>query len=167
MAKAAETARRRPVAKERYGALLDLLSSSSAASETLASLVSQAIGHFEAGSDPDSVYREFDIGRFASIILLDRRSAANALYNFRGRSGEEKLAACMFVSTAIIAINDTDPHFARLSLAHIIRKGAGDQEFDPLSKIVLLSIAETAYGIEGADPTLVSLAQSCLKRLNQ
>ena len=151
----------------RYDALLEALRSSSATA--LDDLVRQAMRHFNGGSDPDEIYKEFDIERFALILATDRRSGAEALSAFRGRDAEEKLAACMFVSTAIITINNTDPHLARLILAHIIRKSPGDEEFADLAKIVMLGIAQTVYGVPESelDPSLVALADSCLKRLNQ
>jgi hypothetical protein len=157
--------RKSTVRAGRYEALLELLSSSS--TEMLESLVHKAMDHFEAGSDPDVVYKQFDIARFAGLLVLDRKSAAKALSGFKDRSGEEKLAACLFVSMALIAINNADPHFARLALGHIIRSGSHEPEMRDLSKLVMLGIVQTVYGMEEPGSPMVSFANCCLKRLNE
>lgn len=151
-----------------YDALYETLHSSSA--KVLNDLVKQAMGHFEAGSDPNEVYTEFDIDRLALSLAIDRRSGAEALLGYLDKPMEEKLAACMFVSMGIIALNGTDPHIARLVLAHITRKGAVDEGFSDLSKLVMLGIAQTVYSASESgenDPSLNALAEACLKRLNQ
>jgi hypothetical protein len=156
--------RRKPSA--RYDALLETLGSS--ASAHLDRLVEKALSHFEGGSNPNEVYRDFDIDGLAQIIAIDRRSAAEALSAFRDRPGEEKIAACMFVSMALIVINGTDPHLARLALGHITRKASQDSGFSDLSKIVLIGIAQTIYGMEeAADAGLISLANCCIRRINE
>ena len=151
----------------RYDALLEALRSSSATA--LDDLVRQAMRHFESGSDPDIVYKEFDVERFALILATDRKGGAEALSAFRGREENEQLAACMFLSTAIITINNTDPHLARLVLAQILRRAAGDAELEGLSNIVMLGIVHTAYSIPQpeSEQSLMSLADCCVKRLNR
>ncbi|HSB46558.1 MAG TPA: hypothetical protein VLD37_00980 [Candidatus Bilamarchaeum sp.] len=153
-------------ARSRHEALLESLGSSPAGA--LERLVSLAMSHFEGGSDPNSVYTDFDIEGFAQTLALDRRSAAAALGAFVERTAEEKIAACMFVSMAIITVDGADPALSRMMLGHILRRASHDAEFSDLSKIVLMGIAETVSGMKDmADSSLVSLAASCMKRLTQ
>ena len=152
--------------KKKFDALLETLRSSS--SYHLDSLVKKAMGHFQAGDDPNDVYVEFDVEKLAFSLALDRRSGAEALLPYRGKGIEEQLTASMFVSMAIITINGTDPHLARLVLGHILRKGAEDPEFSDLSKMVMLGIAQTVHSAsesEPLDPSLLSLADACVRRL--
>lgn len=154
-----------------YEALYELASSPvhDIAARTLQSMVKQAMDYFHENRDPNVVFEDFDVEKLANLFVWERKAAAEALATFRESPGEEKLSACMFVSTAVIGINGTDPHLARLILAEIIRKGKKDAEFMPLAKITLLSISEVVFSMaenEKVDDSLMKLAESCMKRLS-
>ncbi|MEW6722964.1 MAG: hypothetical protein AB1324_06905 [Candidatus Micrarchaeota archaeon] len=159
--------------KNPYDALYDLMTVNipEAAARKLDALVGQAMALFDTGADPNAAYREFDVETFAGLLVLDRKAAVEALSAFTARRGEEKMAAAMFVSTAILAINNTDPIGARFVLGEILARAKKEDSLKPMAFLVLATIAETASGMEAengfSDPSLSALAESCARRLSQ
>ncbi len=138
------------------------------AAQSLGRLVTKAKADFEAGKDPDRSFREFDIGPFTMLLSLEPQAAAAALSAFADAPGTEQVAACMFVSSAILSLNHEDPRCARRCIAGICRKGRKEPAFDPLSRLVLLSIADMADRIQDspdADPGTAALGLCCVRRL--
>jgi hypothetical protein len=131
-------------------------------------LVGRAKAYFEAGRDPDEAYHGLDIAPLAALLSLDRLAAPASLSAFRDRPGEDRLAACMFISSAVVSVDRSDPHMARLILASISEKARKDPSLAPMARMVFLMIAETAADLEGtgdADASLVSLGELCARRI--
>ncbi len=138
------------------------------AARSLGRLVGKAMADFEAGKDPDAAFREFDIAPFTILLSLEPSAAADALFSFIEGSGEERMAACMFVSSAILALNHDEPLSARRCIGEICRKAEKDPSFEPFSRLVLLCIADVSGRMEeslDADPSVSALGLCCIRRL--
>ncbi len=145
----------------RQGAFTPSIPESAALS--LGRLVGKAMADFKAGKDPDRCFREYDIVPFSLLLSLEPSAAADALFSFMDRSGEERMAACMFVSTAILALNGEEPLAARRCIGSICHKASGDPSFAALSSLVLLSIADVADRI--GDQSAASIGLCCTRAL--
>ncbi len=138
------------------------------AAKSLGRLVEKAMAAFEAGKDPDSAFRELDITPFTILLSLEPSAAAGALFSFMERSGDERMAACMFVSSAIIALDHDEPLGARRCIAAICREAEREPSFEPSSRLVLVFIADMAGRMEeslDADPSVTALGFCCIRRL--
>ncbi len=154
----------------RYELLIEALAgpASDSALRRLEDMVALAKSSFEQGRDPDEAYKEFDISSLAGLFMIDRKAASEALMHYRDKPGEDRITACVLVASAIVSLNNTDPHLARLCLAEILRASRKDAEFAPMAKFVMLSIADSANSMQQlgeADPALLSLGVCCMRRL--
>ncbi len=154
----------------RYELLVEALAGPAAESalRRLDDMVTLAKSSFEQGRDPDEAYKEFDISSLAGLFMIDRKAASEALMHFRDKPGEDRITACVLVASAILSVNSSDPHLARLCLGEILRASRRDAEYAPMAKFVMLSIVDSANSMQQlgeADPALISLGICCMRRL--
>ena len=143
---------------------------SECASRRLERMVSQAKDLFGQGRDPNEAYLEFDIGSLAGLLCMERNAAAEVLISYKDRPEDDRMAACVLVASALLSINQSDPHLARLELGEMLRAAKKDAGFSPMARLVLLCIADSATAMAEsgeADTALVSLALSCMARLHR